>query len=221
MAVKGAYDKVTLPNRIRSMEDKLAIPLWQNQDLALPKRYVFIRSIREASLLRRLESVRNADEALLVKQRHFQIMRQELEMNKVDLNKQPATKADIAILGLALQEVALCLDDHVNAFKQSGENAMEHFKTQSNNAVDQQKALQKQGQKQMNELIQQFQTGLENLRSKSEAIVLSHRETEAKLNANLNKSLQEFERRQTARWYGLSFVVFITAVIFVSILFFK
>jgi hypothetical protein len=134
-AIKGTIDYATLPKRVENAQRKLAIPILENPENKIQNRFVFVRSILEASLLERLEAATTNEQKLLLKETHFQRMRKELEMNKKNLEKQPATRADVAVLGLALQEVALCLDEHVTLFKKSGQTELEAFQKKSADAI--------------------------------------------------------------------------------------
>jgi DNA repair exonuclease SbcCD ATPase subunit len=128
---KGIHDFLTLPERIEEVRRKLAIPILENPENKTKNRFVFVRSILEASLLDKLEKTNSEEEKLILKEKHFQRMRKELEMNKQDLEKQPATRADVAILGLALQEIALCLDEHVARFNKKGDDEIDSFRRQN------------------------------------------------------------------------------------------
>jgi hypothetical protein len=128
---KGVYDRVTLTSRIAEVQKKLAIPILGNSEIETQKRFTFVRSILEASLLEKLESAGSQGEKQWLKQRHITRMKEELQMNKQDLEKQPATRADVAVMGLALQEIALCLDEHVEHFKKQGEDEIHAFRSQN------------------------------------------------------------------------------------------
>jgi hypothetical protein len=180
-AGKGLYDRATLPGQVAEIQRKLAIPILQNSEIKTKSRFVFVRSILEASLLEKLEKTNSKEEKLLLKENHFERMRQELKMNKQDLEKQTATRADVAVLGLALQEVALCLDEHVALFKKSGQDEIQGFHNQSQEIVFKQQAFQKQIETQMSEVTQQFQIGLTELRQEGDKVFSECKESRLKI----------------------------------------
>jgi hypothetical protein len=132
---KGIYDVLTLKRRIAEAQQKLAKPILEQPDLKIKDRFVFARSIREASLHRKLETALTKEERLQVKQTHIEKMRKEYKMNKAALKKQVAYRDEVAFLGLALQEIALCLDEHVEAFKKSTHERVKEFERESSGVL--------------------------------------------------------------------------------------
>lgn len=71
----------------------------------------------DATLVRRLAEKPSVAERRRIVDRYLQRSYEEYRMSKDELNATPATRADVVVLGLALREIALTLDQEVDDFR--------------------------------------------------------------------------------------------------------
>lgn len=108
--VKGVHRTFDLPKLIAELERDLQTSI-PNRYRGV-QRYEVTQTLAEARLISELSIGRSNPK--LVKKHFIKTLRTELSMAEEDLAKIPATIADTAELGIAIRELAISLDEHVD-----------------------------------------------------------------------------------------------------------
>jgi hypothetical protein len=112
-AGKGIHRHTQLPNLISKAQHENLTPILNHYHGV--ERFKIASKLFESQLIFQINQSPNNKK--YYKQQYILILKEEFNMSKHELSKQPATMADIAAITIALKEVAISLDDTINQFE--------------------------------------------------------------------------------------------------------
>jgi hypothetical protein len=113
--VKEQKSHMKLVSEIDAIDKKISIPF--SEKAKGMERYRLLLTIEELELRLKLESCKNSSEEFALAEAFILKWRKLIHMHGEELRKQAATKEDIALIGLSIQEFTSLLDKKISEFR--------------------------------------------------------------------------------------------------------